>query len=184
MIKVYPGPYGTCPHCHKLTPIRLNSLIAQVKTRQWEIDPSLVKDILASVVGHAREGKTKIQKKVKVLDANQKPVIDTVTGKPKETTERVSVEGKLAYCSGCNRPANRLFWIDMGSNLSEPFCKFCLSEQAKKIESEDGVVPNVNVYSYSTTLLSVAQALLAYEGHPAPAPSGVSLTDDTEEGLF
>lgn len=142
-MNVQQGPYGTCPHCNKPTMVRLNSLQGEVTVKEWSCDPKLLKEILKSVAAHAKLGKQAVKK--------------TKDGK----TERETIECQLAHCPQCTRPAQRFYWLELDDNLlSDPSCKYCLSQVVRKMEGQDGQAPRVRVYSYTTSVQSVEQAIM------------------------
>lgn len=171
-MQIHNGPYGTCPDCKKLTPVRIHSLTAPIKAKEWACDHAMLREILLGVRGAAKEGTHTIKKKNAAGDFDKQVVTC-----------------KLAHCTKCGTSVSRLFWIELGEALSAPFCSNCVKREIHHMESADGQQTTARLFSYGTSVNAVARALLVTD--PSGTENVAMLDEDgspdgenTDEGLL
>jgi hypothetical protein len=95
---------------------------------------------------------------MRAIKRHSKSIVRTTTTVKDGVSVEVPKNVWAAACPNCSKLANRLHWINLDGDLSEPYCLQCLYQKARLLESEDGAVPGIPIYSYSTSIAGVTQA--------------------------
>lgn len=139
----FEGPSGRCPDCGEKTPIRVASLVSEVKLTDWTLAKDLLREIYNSVVSSKR------------TDTKHRRHVDPNTG----LGEIVTSEYEVVCCKYCSREAKKLYWVEVGKkSLAGPWCKGCLQTRVRHdLENDDGVMDDCRIFVMDSNRSAVKQ---------------------------